>query len=62
MSLERRDLAAILERELGIEPELIRGDRGVFDVAVDGKLLLLPLTTMKRRGRPRTRQDGDSSR
>jgi selenoprotein W-related protein len=24
---------------LGIEPELTRGDRGVFDVTVDGKLL-----------------------
>ena len=32
-------LAATLTRELGIEPELTRGDRGVFDVAVDGKLL-----------------------
>jgi selT/selW/selH-like putative selenoprotein len=24
---------------LGIDPELTRGDRGVFDVTVDGKLL-----------------------
>jgi selenoprotein W-related protein len=24
---------------LGIEPELTRGDRGVFDIAVDGKLV-----------------------
>jgi len=28
-----------LSRELGIEAELVRGDRGVFDVAVDGTLV-----------------------
>jgi selT/selW/selH-like putative selenoprotein len=28
-----------LSSELGIHPELIRGDRGVFDVTVDGTLL-----------------------
>ena len=32
-------LAAALEKEMGIEAELIRGDRGVFDVAADGKVL-----------------------
>jgi selT/selW/selH-like putative selenoprotein len=32
-------LAATIKRELGIEPEVTRGDRGVFDVTVDGKLL-----------------------
>jgi selT/selW/selH-like putative selenoprotein len=32
-------LAAAIERELGIEPELIKGDRGIFDVKADGKLL-----------------------
>ena len=26
-------------RELGIEPELVKGDRGVFDVTVDGTLV-----------------------
>jgi selT/selW/selH-like putative selenoprotein len=26
-------------RELGIEPELVKGDRGVFDVTVDGALV-----------------------
>jgi len=28
-----------LSRELGIEPDLVRGDRGVFDVTVDGALV-----------------------
>jgi selenoprotein W-related protein len=32
-------LAAALKKEMGIEAELIRGDRGVFDVAADGKVL-----------------------
>jgi selenoprotein W-related protein len=32
-------LGARLSGELGIEPELIRGDRGIFDIAVDGKLI-----------------------
>jgi len=26
----------MLRRELGVEPELVLGDRGVFDVIVDG--------------------------
>jgi selT/selW/selH-like putative selenoprotein len=33
-------LGARLLRELGIEPELVKGDRGVFDVTVDGTLVL----------------------
>jgi selT/selW/selH-like putative selenoprotein len=28
-----------LQRELGIDAELVRGDRGVFDVTVDGALI-----------------------
>jgi selT/selW/selH-like putative selenoprotein len=28
-----------LSRDLAIDPELVRGDRGVFDVHVDGKLI-----------------------
>jgi selT/selW/selH-like putative selenoprotein len=32
-------LAAKLSSELGVEPELIRGDRGVFDVSVDGRVI-----------------------
>lgn len=28
-----------MKRETGVEPELIKGDNGVFDVEVDGKLL-----------------------
>jgi len=32
-------LAAQIKQELGIEPELAKGANGIFDVAVDGKLL-----------------------
>jgi selT/selW/selH-like putative selenoprotein len=32
-------LGASLSRELGIDAKLVRGDRGVFDVTVDGKLI-----------------------
>jgi selT/selW/selH-like putative selenoprotein len=28
-----------LSRELGIDAELVRGDRGVFDVTVDGTVI-----------------------
>jgi selT/selW/selH-like putative selenoprotein len=28
-----------LKRELGVEPVLVRGERGVFDVTVDGKVI-----------------------
>jgi len=28
-----------LSRELGIDAELVRGDRGVFDVTVDGAVI-----------------------
>lgn len=31
-------MAAIQEAR-GVEPELVRGDNGVFDVVVDGKLI-----------------------
>jgi len=32
-------LAAAIKERFGIEPELIRGSGGVFDVTVDGKLI-----------------------
>jgi selT/selW/selH-like putative selenoprotein len=32
-------LGARLSRELGIDAELVRGDRGVFDVTVDGAVI-----------------------
>jgi selenoprotein W-related protein len=32
-------LAARILKEFGIEPELIKGDSGIFDVAADGKLI-----------------------
>jgi selT/selW/selH-like putative selenoprotein len=32
-------LAAALSNELGVTADLVRGDRGAFDVLVDGKLL-----------------------
>jgi selT/selW/selH-like putative selenoprotein len=28
-----------LSRELGIDAEIVKGSKGVFDVAVDGKLI-----------------------
>ena len=32
-------MAATIEREIGVQPELIKGDNGVFDVVVDGDLV-----------------------
>ncbi len=32
-------MAAHVEKELGVEPELIKGGGGIFDVAADGKLV-----------------------
>jgi selT/selW/selH-like putative selenoprotein len=32
-------LAAVLSRKLGIEAELLEGDRGAFDVVADGRLI-----------------------
>jgi selT/selW/selH-like putative selenoprotein len=32
-------LAAEIKQGLGIEPELVKGANGIFDVAADGKLL-----------------------
>ena len=32
-------LAATIKNELGIDAELTRGDRGVFDVAVNGRVI-----------------------
>ena len=32
-------MAAAIQDARGIEPELIRGDNGVFDVVVDGTLI-----------------------
>jgi selT/selW/selH-like putative selenoprotein len=28
-----------MKRELGIEPELVKGDGGIFDVVADGELV-----------------------
>ena len=30
---------ASIQEARGVEPELVRGDNGVFDVVVDGKLI-----------------------
>lgn len=32
-------MGAAIAREIGIEAELIKGDRGIFDVAADGKII-----------------------
>jgi len=32
-------LAAAIQQALGVEPELIRGDDGIFDVIADGALV-----------------------
>jgi selT/selW/selH-like putative selenoprotein len=32
-------LAAAIKDELGIEPTLIKGDRGIFDVKADGAMV-----------------------
>jgi selT/selW/selH-like putative selenoprotein len=32
-------LGAALSRELGVDAELVRGERGVFDVLVDGRVI-----------------------
>ena len=32
-------MAATIEREIGTQPELIRGGGGVFDVVADGELI-----------------------
>ncbi len=32
-------MAAEIKRETGVDPELIKGDNGVFDVVVDGRLI-----------------------
>ena len=32
-------LAATIQKKLQIEPNLIQGERGIFDVSVDGKLI-----------------------
>lgn len=32
-------MAAVLKKNRGIDPELIRGSGGVFEVKVDGKLI-----------------------
>jgi predicted Rdx family selenoprotein len=31
-------LAAELKKEFGVEPELVVGEKGIFDVVVDGRL------------------------
>ena len=32
-------MAAEIKQALGVEPELVKGDNGVFDVAADGALI-----------------------
>ncbi len=32
-------LAAAIVEKTGSEPELVRGDKGIFDVTVDGRLI-----------------------
>lgn len=32
-------MAAELEQDLGVKPELVEGSRGIFDVSVDGQLV-----------------------
>jgi selT/selW/selH-like putative selenoprotein len=32
-------LGATLSRDLGLDAELVKGERGVFDVLADGKLI-----------------------
>ena len=32
-------LAAAIKNETGVEPKLIKGDSGIFDVEVDGKMV-----------------------
>ena len=32
-------MAAEIKQALGVEPQLVKGDSGVFDVAADGALL-----------------------
>ena len=32
-------MAAAIKNETGVEPKLIKGDNGIFDVEVDGKMI-----------------------
>ena len=32
-------MAATISREVGVDPELIKGKGGIFDVVVDGELI-----------------------
>ena len=32
-------MAAEIARKFGVEPELIEGDKGIFDVIVDGEMI-----------------------
>lgn len=32
-------MSAEIAQALGVKPELVKGDNGIFDVAVDGKLV-----------------------
>jgi selenoprotein W-related protein len=32
-------LAAVIREEFGVEPQLVKGDDGVFDVVVDGQMV-----------------------
>jgi selenoprotein W-related protein len=32
-------LAASIKKKTGVDPRLIKGDNGIFDVEVDGKLI-----------------------
>jgi selenoprotein W-related protein len=32
-------LAAVIREEFGVEPQLVKGDDGVFDVVADGQMV-----------------------
>ena len=32
-------MAAVIQEEFGVEPQLVKGDSGIFDVVVDGRLV-----------------------
>ncbi len=38
-------MAAEISKASGVKPELIKGDNGIFDVVVDGKLIFSKYTT-----------------
>jgi len=38
-------LAARIREEFGVEPQLVKGDNGIFDVVVDGRLVFSKFET-----------------